>query len=137
MTDKNLIKPFTDDVLVVAARPDGFERVFIGEKRWHAVRVNPAAMNVIRYLAPYISAPISAITHYAPVDRITMWEKGPRFCVYLAGPPVRLVRPIHITPGGKLRSIQDRRYTTLPLLLAATTLDEVFANKGVTTDTPA
>lgn len=118
------------DVLVAAARPDGFKRVFLGEHRWHAVKVNPRYLAQLKYLAPYVSAPVSAITHYAPIATILPWEGGPRFVVNLAAPPIALVRPIRLTPGGRLRSIQDRRYTWLEALLGATTLDEVFAVPG-------
>ena len=114
------------DVLVVAARPEGFQRVFLRELRWHAVKINPLYLDQLRYVAPYVSAPVSAITHYAPIDRIMLWEDATRYVVYLAGPPILLPHQVGLTPGGRLRSIQDRRYTWLPSLLNAASLDEVF-----------
>lgn len=115
------------NVLVVAARPDGFQQVFLNERQWHAVRINPELLQIIRYVAPYISAPVSAITHYANVDSIVPWQDGPRFCLKLSGPPIALPNPIRVNVTGKLRSgIQDRRYTKLSYLLTATNLDEVF-----------
>ncbi|MGH8245822.1 MAG: hypothetical protein ACREUU_05250, partial [Gammaproteobacteria bacterium] len=55
------------DTIVVPARDDGFHETFLGQNRWHAVRIHGAMRPQIRYLAVYRVAPMSAITHVAPV----------------------------------------------------------------------
>jgi hypothetical protein len=114
------------DTLVVAARPDGFQRVFLGEGRWYAVKLNPDILSSLKYIAPYISAPVSAITCYARIAAITPWEGGPKYCVQLDGSPTGLAVAIRPSIIGKLKSVQDRRYTTLTALLQAGSLDDVF-----------
>src|SRR5947209_12479403 len=58
------------DTIVVPAQKDGFERVFLGQDAWWAIRISGGMIPKIKYIAAYQSAPVSAITHAAPVARI-------------------------------------------------------------------
>lgn len=58
------------DTIIVPAQRDGFERVFLGENAWWSVRIAGGKIPQIRYIAAYQTQPISAVTHWAPVERI-------------------------------------------------------------------
>jgi hypothetical protein len=51
------------DTIVVPAQREGFERVFLGENAWWAVRISGGMIAKIKYVAAYQSQPVSAITH--------------------------------------------------------------------------
>jgi hypothetical protein len=55
------------DTVIVPAKKEGFERVFLGENAWWAIRISGGMIPKIKYIAAYQSQPISAITHLAPV----------------------------------------------------------------------
>ena len=52
------------DTVVVPSHEDGFKEVFLGENRWWSVRIHPAMLKQLKYVAVYRTAPISAITLY-------------------------------------------------------------------------
>jgi hypothetical protein len=58
------------DTVVVPAREEGFKQVFLGENRWYEIRLHGTMRPQIKYIAAYQVAPISAITHIAPVQSI-------------------------------------------------------------------
>jgi hypothetical protein len=62
------------DTIVVPAHDDGFQEVFLGEDRWYAARIHGSMRPQIKYLAVYRTAPVSAITHIAPVKSIEPWK---------------------------------------------------------------
>ncbi|MEL7406668.1 MAG: GIY-YIG nuclease family protein, partial [Cyanobacteria bacterium J06558_2] len=64
------------DTVIVPAQREGFERVFLGENCWHAIRIGGGMLDQIKYIAAYQTAPISAITHVAPVDKIEPYGDG-------------------------------------------------------------
>lgn len=117
--------PASMDTLVVPAHPEGFERVFLGDKCWHAVRIAKAMLPQIRYLAVYRTAPVCAVTHYAPVERIVPHETSGKYRIEFAAEPISL-RPIPFAdaPAGTL---QGPRYTSLARLRQAKRLADVFA----------
>ena len=71
-----VLRPSTTDVdtIVVPAQEDGFRRVFLEENRWHEVRIHGSMRPQIKYIAACQVAPVSAITHIAPVKSITPWK---------------------------------------------------------------
>ena len=62
------------DTVVVPARNDGFQAVFLHENRWYAIRLHATMRPQIKYIAVYQVAPISAITHIAPVRDVEPWQ---------------------------------------------------------------
>ena len=98
--------------------PANFEETFLGEKRWYPVRINPKRIPYLKYIAIYVTSPVSAVTHYGKVAfiepcRETDWE-------YKKGPNVYLIRlkgeAIEIGPV-KIQPIQNSIYTSLEELL--------------------
>ncbi|AUX26136.1 excinuclease ABC subunit C [Sorangium cellulosum] len=58
------------DTIIVPAQEDGFRDVFLGENCWYAIRISGGMLTRIKHIAAYQTAPVSAITHYAPVRAI-------------------------------------------------------------------
>ena len=113
------------NTIVVPAREDGFNEVFLGEDRWYAIRVHRAMMPRVKYIAAYQVAPVSAITHWAAVKNIAPWQDSGKFVVNFAK-PAKEVKPIPLVPKSRVRALQNIRYTSFDKLQRAKTLDEVF-----------
>lgn len=65
------------DTIIVPAQKEGFEKIFLGENCWWAIRISGGMLDRIKYVAAYQTQPVSAITHYAPVARIEPYgEEG-------------------------------------------------------------
>ena len=117
------------DTIVCPARQEGFESAFLGQRAWWAIRIREMNIPKIRYIAMYRVAPISAITHYAEVDRIEPYtgadEPEGKYKIFLKGEPKEMEKPIGI---GKRVNIKPQapRYTTFESLMSAKSLDDVF-----------
>lgn len=113
------------DTVVVPAREEGFQETFIGERCWHAVRIHGTMRPQIRYIAAYQVAPVSAITHIAPVRSIEPWKDTDKFVLYFAE-PAKGIGPIPLVKGGKVKPLYNLRYTSREILERAKTLDDVW-----------
>ena len=122
---KSTLKLEELDTIVVPARPDGFESVFLGQNCWYAIRINSSMISRIKYIAGYQANPVSAITHYAEVDRIEKYQDGIKYIVYFKG-PAKKITPIELGKRAKGVAPQAPRYTTFKKLLKAKTIPEVF-----------
>ena len=119
------VDPSELDTIVVPAREEGFNAVFLGENMWRAIRIHQSMLSRIRYIAAYQVAPVSAITRLAEVDHIEEWKGSGKYAVYFKA-PAQSIGPIPWVPNGKVVAPQNSRYTTLKKLEVAKTLDEVF-----------
>lgn len=121
----NVVPTDARDTIVVPAQEGGFERVFLGKKCWYAIRIAGGMLPKIKFIAAYQSAPISAITHYAPVDHIEPYGDGGKYRVVFSEPAKLLPNPV---PFGDARtgSMQGSRYTTLTKLLTAKRVSDLF-----------
>ena len=117
------------DTIVVPARDEGFEDVFLKENRWYQIRIHGAMRPIIKYIASYRVDPTSAITHLAPVRSIEPWGTGGKFVVNFAEPahPIGPIRLVSKEEGGKVRAPQASRYTVKHRLDEAKTLDDLWA----------
>lgn len=108
------------DTVVFPAREEGFREVFLGEGQWRYVRVGSHRIPHIKYIAIYVGAPVSAVTHYAKVaeNGFVFDAAEEKYVVHLAGDPVPLDAPI---PLGAISpaAVRSPRYTTLNKLLHA------------------
>ena len=84
------------DTIVVPAKKEGFERVFINEDCWYAIRISGGMLEKIKYIASYQTAPISSITHYAPVQKIEPYGENNKYKVIFSQPAQLLENPIHL-----------------------------------------
>jgi hypothetical protein len=129
-TEKSQLKQQAPDIsqidtVVVPAREEGFERVFLGEDRWYAIRLHASMRPQIKYIASYQVAPISAITHVAPVRSIELWKDTGYYVVNFSE-KAKEISPIKLVKGGRVRPLQNLRYTTKTILDSAKTLDDVW-----------
>jgi hypothetical protein len=116
------------DTVIVPAKKDGFEEVFLGENRWRVIRISGGMLPKIKWIAAYQSQPISAITHIAPVERIEPYGEGGKFQLIFSAP----AKPIPNIPFGQAPSgaMQAPRYTTYQRLLKAKTLTDIVGKSG-------
>jgi len=113
------------DTIIVPAQKEGFEKVFLGEDCWYAVRISGGMLDKIKYIAAYQSQPVSAITHYAPVDRIEPYGEGGKYkLVFLFKAKAITPIPYGDAPSG---AMQGPRYTTFAQLMAAKKLTDLTA----------
>ena len=102
------------DTIIVPAKHEGFEETFLGEDCWYAIRISGGMLSKIKYIAAYQSQPISAITHYAPVDHIEPYGESGKYKVVFSEPAKR-IGPIQYgdAPSG---AMQGPRYTNFEKL---------------------
>jgi hypothetical protein len=114
-----------NDTIIVPAQREGFERVFLGENCWHAIRISGGMLPRIKYIAAYQTQPISAITHYAVVDSIEPYGEGGKYKVIFRG-SAREIGPIPFADAPK-GAMQGPRYTRFDKLESAKTLSDLVA----------
>lgn len=113
------------DTIVVPAREDGFQDCFLGENRWHSVRIHGSMREQIKFIAVYRVAPISAITHLAPVRSIEPWKDSGKYVLNLAE-PAHLIGPIPLVKNGKVKNFQNLRYASHERLIESKTMDDIW-----------
>ncbi len=113
------------DTIVVPAREDGFQETFLGKDCWYAIRIHGTMRPQIKYIAAYRIRPISAITHIAPVHSIEPWKETGKYIVKFAE-PAQEIDPIRLVKKGRVRALQNIRYTSIDRLRTAKTMDDVW-----------
>ncbi len=112
------------DTIVIPAREDGFNDVFINENCWYAIRLNSSMIPKIKYIAAYQVAPISAITHIAEVKSIEQWKDTNKYILHFTEPAEKIQKvPLGNAKG---KAPQSPRYSSKKRILNATTLDNIF-----------
>jgi len=113
------------DMLIVPAKEEGFKRVFLGENRWRAVRISGKFINQIKYICAYQSAPISAVTFWAEVEKIEPYGDKGKFQLFFKGKAHKLENPLKYEdlPQGFM---QGPKYTNYEIFKKAKTLKELF-----------
>ena len=119
------IDPLEIDTIVVPARREGFEQTFLGENRWYAIRLNASMRGQIAWIAAYQVAPLSAITHVAPVRSIEPWGDSGKFVVNFAE-PAHEIGPLRLAGDGRTTGLQGPRYTAKSRLDTARSLADLW-----------
>ena len=120
-------KSSNENTIVVPANKEGFEKVFLGEHCWYAVRIAGGRLEQIKYIAAYQTAPISAITHIAEVASIEPYGDGKKYKLNFVA-PARPVGPLKV--GNTRRNTpQSPRYTNNIVLDNAQDMGNVFSKK--------
>jgi hypothetical protein len=112
------------DTVVVPAQEEGFNKVFVGENRWFAIRIGAKQMPKLKYIAAYQVAPIGAVTHVAEIQSIKPFENTGKYVLTFKNPAEK-VGPI---PRGEYSHInmQSPRYALREKLLHAKDLDGIW-----------
>ncbi len=113
------------DTIVVPAREEGFQEVFLGEDCWYAIRMHSSMIPKIKYIAAYQVAPESAITHIASVESIKQWKDTNKYILKFSE-PAKAIGPIKLVPKGKVKPPYSSRYTSYAKLQNAKNLDDAF-----------
>jgi hypothetical protein len=122
---KSDIKVEDLNTVVVAAREEGFEKEFLKNSRWYAIRINASMLNKIKYIAAYQVSPVSAITYYAEVAKIEKWNDTNKYILYFKDKATK-IKSIQLDKTKKGLAPQAPRYTSIDKLLKAKKLSEVF-----------
>lgn len=113
------------DTIVVPAQEDGFQAAFIESNAWWQIRISVAMLDKIKYIAAYRTAPISAITHIAEIDRIEKYKDTNKYILYFKG-TAKEIAHIELDKSKKGIAPQAPRYTNYTRLMSAKLLSEVF-----------
>lgn len=119
------LKPEELNTVVVPAREEGFERAFLNNNCWFAIRIHASMLDKIRYIAAYQVAPVSAITHYAEVASIEKWNDTNKYILYFKE-SAKAITPIPLDKDKKGIAPQSPRYTSIERVLKAKKLSQVF-----------
>ncbi len=113
------------DTIIVPAKKGGFEKVFIGENAWHAIRIGGGKLGKIKYIAAYQTRPTSAVTHWAEVDRIEPYGDAGKYKLVFKEPAKVFEKPI---PFGTAKSgaMQSSRYVSFDRLKAVSSLGDIL-----------
>jgi len=112
------------DTIVVPARREGFQQVFIQQNAWWAIKIASHRLTEIKYIAAYQSAPVSAITHWAEVSHIEPHGAEGKYALYFKA-AAQQISPINLEGG---QHPQAPRYTNLQRLLQAKSMSQVFSS---------
>lgn len=62
----------TFDTVVFPAHEEGFRETFLDENKWYYVRIRKDRIPNLKYIAIYVGAPVSKITHYAKIAKMVL-----------------------------------------------------------------
>ncbi len=118
------------DTIIVPARKEGFEKVFLGEHCWYAIRIKHNRINQIKWIAGYQVLPVGAITHLAEVKEIVPYEDTGKYLVQFKEP----AKEIRHIKGGSRSKIQGPAYCEYALLKSAKTVDDLLSPEIIDED---
>lgn len=119
------VSPEDIDTIVVPAQEGGFQSAFIESNAWWQIRISVSMLDKIKYIAAYRTAPVSAITHVAEVDRIERYKDTNKYILYFKE-SAKAIPHIELDKDKKGVAPQASRYTSYARLMSATKLSEVF-----------
>lgn len=119
------IDPSDIDTIVIPAKEEGFNEVFLGQNCWYSIRIHSSMIPKIKYIAAYQTAPVSAITHVAKVHKIEQWKDTNKYVLRFED-AAQSIGPIALVTKGAVKAPQAPRYTSFERLQGAKSLDDAF-----------
>ncbi len=116
------------DTIIVPARKDGFEKVFLGEDSWYSIRLKADKIPDLKYIAVYQVAPISAITHVAKIKEIITSDEDTSKYKVIFEDKAEEIRNI---PLGRKSKIQSPVYGQYEKLQNCKNVDELLATDEI------
>lgn len=115
----------TFDTIVVPAREEGFQQVFLGERCWFSIRISAKHLSKIKYIAAYQVSPIAAITHIAEIEKIEPYGNTGKYLLKFKGD----AKPIGPIPRNEASTttMQSPRYALREKILNAQHLDAIWS----------
>lgn len=114
------------DLVVYPGHEDGFQESFLQKHEWYPVRIHVDNIDKVKYIAIYVSKPISAITHYAKIVGYEPSKEFPgKYTVLLdENEIIELEKPV---PLGNCSPVATRspKYTTLKKLKKAKSFSDL------------
>jgi len=107
------------DTIVVPAREDGFQNVFLNENRWYSLRISDKVKSKLKYIAAYQTSPVKKITHYAEIKSIDNFENSGKLVVTFKDKAKELTKPLELGPGNNSGFLQAPRYTVFSKILSS------------------
>ena len=118
------IRKLHADTIIVPARKEGFDKVFLGENAWYSIRIKESKIPDLKYVASYQVSPISAITHVAKIKEIITSDTDPdKFKILFEGK----AKEIKQIPLGKRSKIQSIAYCDHSMLDQVGDIDELLS----------
>jgi len=118
------------DTVIVPAEIESFEKVFLGEDCRYSIRISGGMLDKIKYIAVYQKAPVSAVTHYAPVDRIEPYGEDGKYKLIFS-------LKAREVPQGKIPlgdahpvTVMGPKYTTFAKLITAKQVADLFGRSA-------
>ena len=111
------------DTIIVPAKEDSFYTVFLGEWCWYPIRLGHEKLRTIKWIAVYQTSPVSAITHFAKIERIVDYLDTGRYKIVFEE-PAELAYSVTIGDTSK-QSFQGQRYTTIEKLKMARKISDL------------
>jgi hypothetical protein len=119
------------DTIIVPAREEGFQTVFLNQMQWYAIRMSAAMKDQIKYIAAYRVAPISAVTHIAEVAEFRPYQDTGKYLAVFKG-SAQEIRHVPVRQGS--HGPQGPVYVQRQRLLTSGTLDEAIGGKRTKCD---
>jgi hypothetical protein len=113
------------DTIIVPAKEEGFQKVFLGEDCWYAVRIGGGMLDKLKYIAAYQVSPIMAVTHIAEIDQIEPYGDNGKYKLIFKK-KAEEIEPIPYgdAPSG---SMQGLRYTNYKAFSEAKTIKDLLS----------
>lgn len=122
--DTVLLNDITYDTAVYPAINENFGSVFMGQHQWYYVRMAAFRVENVKYIALYRGAPISAITHYAEVNKIGDTNQDNKRIISLKE-PIAFPQPIQLG-NIHINNVRKLFYTSLEKLKSVNTVEDLI-----------
>lgn len=116
-----------DTVIVPARDNDDYRENFFLQRKWCNVRILEEKLQCMRYLAVYVGAPTSGITHVAQIANYQKDPENPsRFVIHFSDTPQPLPNIVVAGDPAAAAGMRSCRYTAIDILRRAHTIQELF-----------